>query len=146
MPIYQFEAMDATGQEIKDQIEAASEDEAQATIRQKGYFVTKLTVKKVKKGEAAKRAAKKKGKTFALGGVGSKQLTMFTRQLSILQDAGLPILRSLRILENQSKPGPLKNSLIGRLRRDRGRCDAVGSDGEVPQGLRSPVREHDQGG
>jgi type IV pilus assembly protein PilC len=112
MPIYQFEAMDATGQEIKDQIEAASEDEAQATIRQKGYFVTKLTVKKVKKGEAAKRAAKKKGKTFALGGVGSKQLTMFTRQLSILQDAGLPILRSLRILENQSKPGPLKNSLI----------------------------------
>ncbi len=42
----------------------------------------------------------------------SKNLTTFTRQLSILQDAGLPILRSLRILEQQSKPGRLKNSLM----------------------------------
>ena len=33
-------------------------------------------------------------------------------QLSILQDAGLPILRSLKILETQQKPGALKNSLI----------------------------------
>ena len=41
-----------------------------------------------------------------------KALTTFTRQLSILQDAGLPILRSLKILEQQSKPGALKNALI----------------------------------
>ncbi len=39
-------------------------------------------------------------------------LTTFTRQLSILQDAGLPILRSLRILEAQQKGGRLKNSLM----------------------------------
>ena len=39
-------------------------------------------------------------------------LTTFTRQLSILQDAGLPILRSLKILEQQCKPGALKNALI----------------------------------
>ena len=32
--------------------------------------------------------------------------------MSILQDAGLPILRSLRILEEQCKPGRLKNSLM----------------------------------
>ena len=37
MPTYQFEAMDATGQEIKDVLEAPSQDEAQATIRQMGY-------------------------------------------------------------------------------------------------------------
>jgi len=35
-------------------------------------------------------------------------LTAFTRQLSTLQDAGLPILRSLRILEQQQKPGLLR--------------------------------------
>ncbi len=34
MPTYQFEAMDASGQEIKDVIDATSEEEAQATIRQ----------------------------------------------------------------------------------------------------------------
>ncbi|MEX2310529.1 MAG: type II secretion system F family protein, partial [Pirellulales bacterium] len=43
--------------------------------------------------------------------VRSRDLTTFTRQLSILQDAGLPILRSLRILAGQSKPGRLKYSL-----------------------------------
>lgn len=111
MPTYQFEAMDATGQEIKDVIEAANEEEAQQTIRQMGYFVTRITQKKARK-TAAEKKAKRKGKTFTIGRVNAKTLTTFTRQLSILQDAGLPILRSLRILEQQAKPGPLKNTLI----------------------------------
>jgi type IV pilus assembly protein PilC len=112
MPTYQFEAMDPSGQEIKDVVEAPNQDEAQATIRQMGYFITKISVKKSRKSPADKKAAKKKGKTFALGGVNKRVLTTFTRQLSILQDAGLPILRSLKILEQQSKPGALKNALI----------------------------------
>ena len=111
MPTYQFEAMDATGQEIKDEIEATNEEEAQATIRQMGFFVTKISVKKARKAGAAGKG-KAKGRGMALGRVNLKQLTLFTRQLSILQDAGLPILRSLRILEQQSKSGRLKNSLM----------------------------------
>ena len=111
MPTFQFEAMDATGQEIKDVIEAPTEEEAQATIRQMGYFVTKIAEKKTR-AVGAERKAKKTGKTLALGRVKPKQLTTFTRQLSILQDAGLPILRSLRVLQTQAKPGPLRNSLI----------------------------------
>ncbi len=111
MPTYQFEAMDSTGQEIKDVIEAMSEEEAQATIRQMGYFVTKIAVKKQKKAAAEKaKSGKKRG--FVIGSVNSKVLTAFTRQLSILQDAGLPILRSLRILEQQCKGGRLKVSLM----------------------------------
>lgn len=111
MPTYMFEAMDAAGQEIRDEIEAPNEDKAQETIRQMGYFVTKISVKKARKSAAdASKDGKKRG--FAIGGVKSKDLTTFTRQLSILQDAGLPILRSLRILEEQSKPGRLKNSLM----------------------------------
>jgi type IV pilus assembly protein PilC len=111
MPTFQFEAMDKDGQEIKDVIEAPSQDEAQATIRQMGYFVTKISVKKSRKTAATKKEGRK-GKTFALGGVRSKTLTTFTRQLSILQDAGLPILRSLKILEQQAPSGALKNALI----------------------------------
>ena len=111
MPTYQFEAMDSTGQEIKDVIDAPSQEEAQATIRQMGYFVTKIAVKKQKKAAAEKAKAGRK-RTFAIGGVSTKVLCAFTRQLSILQDAGLPILRSLRILENQSKPGRFKNCLM----------------------------------
>ncbi|MBX3426509.1 MAG: type II secretion system F family protein [Pirellulales bacterium] len=110
MPTFQFEAMDSTGAEIKDVIDAATEEDAQATIRQMGYFVTKISVKKArKKAESAGRGKKKRG--FVFGGVRSKDLTAFTRQLSILQDAGLPILRSLRILGEQAKPGRLKYSL-----------------------------------
>lgn len=110
MPTYQFEAMDATGQEIKDQIDAASEEEAQQTIRQMGYFVTKIAVKK-SAAAAGRGVGGKKRRSLAFGGAGSKQLALFTKQLSILQDAGLPILRSLRILEGQSKPGRLKNAI-----------------------------------
>ena len=109
MPTYQFEAMDAKGQEIKDVIDAPSEDEAQATIRQMGYFVTKIAMKKSTATKTGVGGKKKRGMAF--GGASSKQLAMFTKQLSILQDAGLAILRSLRILESQQKPGRLKNAL-----------------------------------
>ncbi len=111
MPTYQFEAVDEHGQEIKDVIEAPSQDEAQATIRQMGLFITKISVKKSRTGPLQKKEGKK-GKSFAIGGVNSKTLTTFTRQLSILQDAGLPILRSLKILQEQSRPGAMKNALI----------------------------------
>lgn len=110
MPTFQFEAMDATGAEIKDVIEAVSEEEAQATIRQMGYFVTKISVKKARKAATADGPGKKK-RGLVLGGVKLRDLTTFTRQLSILQDAGLPILRSLRILSSQQKPGRLKYCL-----------------------------------
>lgn len=110
MPTYQFEAMDATGQEIRDEIDAANEEEAQTTIRQMGYFVTKISVKKQAAAAAGGKSGRKRG--FSIGGAKTKHICAFTRQLSILQDAGLPILRSLKILENNQKPGKLKNALM----------------------------------
>lgn len=127
MPTFQFEAMDATGAEIKDVIEAPTEEEAQATIRQMGYFVTKINVKKArKKAEAA--GPKKKNRGLVFGGVKSRDLTTFTRQLSILQDAGLPILRSLRILAEQAKPGRLKYSLEDT-------CEEIESGSTLSEGM-----------
>ena len=112
MPTYQFEAIDAsTGKEIRDTVDAASEAEAQATIRSMGYMVTKLKASKAKAGKTGK-GSKKPGRSFAIGGVKGKDLTLFTRQLSILQDAGLPILRSLKVLAEMQKPGRLRNSLL----------------------------------
>ena len=110
MPQFKFEAFDKAGKEITDIIDAATEEEALATIRQSGLQVTKIAIYKDRKAKAAKKGAD--GKTFSFGRVKSKVLTVFTRQLSILQDAGLPILRSLNILLNQAKPGALRNSLI----------------------------------
>ena len=114
MPTFQYEAMDHTGREVKDSIDAATQEEAQQLIRQKGFFVTKIA----EKAKKAKQSARKKGgggrrrkKAFTIGRISTKQLCTFTRQLSTLQDAGLPILRSLKILEGQCKPGVLKNAL-----------------------------------
>jgi type IV pilus assembly protein PilC len=113
MATFQYEAMNQAGQEVKDEIEAPSTEEALAKIRSLGYYPTKLRQKGGKKaakaaaGGGAAAAKKKKG----VGGIGKckvKEITQFTRQLSTLQDAGLPILRSLRILEQQQKPGMLR--------------------------------------
>jgi type IV pilus assembly protein PilC len=104
-----FEAIDAaTGKEIRDTVDATNENEAQATIRSMGYMVTKIKAQKA----SATASGKKPGRTFALGKVKQKELTLFTRQLSILQDAGLPILRSLKVLAEMQKPGGLKNALL----------------------------------
>lgn len=117
MPVYQFEAMTAQGQEVKEEIEASSQEEAVQKIRAKNYYPTQIRQKsgagKSSKGRKAAVAGEgKSGKTLAFGGVSLKNLCMFTRQLSTLQDAGMPILRSLRILHGQQKPGVLKNALI----------------------------------
>src|SRR6266852_1250586 len=98
MPTFQYEAMDTTGGEVKDTVDAASEEEAQQKIRQLGYFVTRLTevATKGKKKDKKKIVEKpKKTKVLTLGGVNNKHLCMFARQFSVLQDAGLPVLRSL---------------------------------------------------
>ena len=44
--------------------------------------------------------------------VSDKVLTQFTSNLAILQDAGLPIVRSLKILEGQTRVGPFKTTLM----------------------------------
>src|SRR2546423_1768825 len=99
MPTFKYEAMDTNGGEVKDSIEALSEEEAQQKIKQLGYFVTKITeMASAKKGKKKGKGGRKKGQVFTIGGVSSKILCTFTRQFSTLQDAGLPVLRSLRIL------------------------------------------------
>src|ERR1700742_1360118 len=109
MPTYAFEAMNSSGQEVKDEGEASTSEEAIAKIRGKGYFPTKVREKAVKKkvkkgGAAAEVSTPTRKMPLSIAGVPRKQLVQFPRQLSTLQDAGLPILRSLQILESQMKP------------------------------------------
>jgi type IV pilus assembly protein PilC len=111
MPQFQYEAMDARGQEVRAEVDATTQEEAVAKIRALGHFPTQVRLKGRKAAAKAAAGPRKRSKTITFGRVSSKQLTQFTRQMSTLQDAGLPILRSLRILEGQTKPGVLKNAL-----------------------------------
>ncbi|MDB5357234.1 MAG: pilC [Phycisphaerales bacterium] len=116
MPTYTYEAMNSSGQEVKDEVEASTKEDAIKQIRGRGYFPTTIREKAAKKKVAKKSVGGSGAPTrkmpISIGGVPRKQLVNFTRQLSTLQDAGLPILRSLQILEQQQKPGLLK-AIVG---------------------------------
>lgn len=125
MPTYAYEALNSAGKPQKGTIEATTSDEAIQRIKGQGYFPTSVREQKVK-GDAGVRGAdklkkkKKKGGmslNISIGGIGQKKLTQFTRQLSTLQDAGLPLLRSIQILESQQRPGKLK-SILGSIAED----------------------------
>jgi len=114
MALFTYQALNSSGQEVKDEIEAPTKEEAVAKVRSLGYFPTKVVEKAGKKKLGARREVagrRRKAAGTGLGWVSTKALTQFTRQLSTLQDAGLPVLRSIKILEQQQKPGMLKNSL-----------------------------------
>ena len=111
MPIFSYQATDKKGQEVTGMVEADSLALAINQVRSLGYFPTKV---KEDAGKLARRKGKAKGKGFNLtigGSVKRKQITLMTRQLATLIDAGLPLLRSLSILYDQQKPGKLKNIL-----------------------------------
>jgi type IV pilus assembly protein PilC len=128
MPKFNYVAMDTHGKETKGTLEVNNQNEAIGRVKEMGLFPTKIVeVEKTKPdkkgGKAAGRAGgKKKGgsmqiniKIPGLGGrVKTKVLTTFTRQLATLVDAGLPLLRGLRVLEKQERNPTLKN-IIGEL-------------------------------
>jgi len=120
MPTFAYDAVNNAGKKQTGTIEAASADEALKKIRSQGLFPSGVKEQKIAGGPGggAKKVRdpgkkKKKGITLSFGGVNQKKLTLFTRQLSTLQDAGLPLLRSLQILESQQRPSTLKNVLQG---------------------------------
>ncbi|NDA25791.1 MAG: type II secretion system F family protein [Verrucomicrobia bacterium] len=111
MPLFAYSAVDAQGKTHQGTVEANNAAEAAAAVKKLGRFPTNIA-------ETTAGAAKPKGKGFSLGfslkggsGTGkvpAKVLTVFTRQLSTLISAGLPLLRSLRTLSKQEKNANLK--------------------------------------
>ena len=132
MPKYDYVALDNRGKETKGTVEVASQNEAIGRVKEMGLFPTKIVeTEKVPEKKAAKgraqstpRSGGKKGGGINLNlnltipGLGSKVkpkvLTAFTRQLATLVDAGLPLLRGLRVLEKQERSAALKK-ILGEL-------------------------------
>lgn len=144
MATYTYQALNASGKTQKGTVEASSSEEAIQRIKSQGYFPTSVQAQKEKKsankgekgakGEKTTKAKKKKkGGGFSIGKVSPKHLTLFTRQLSTLQDAGLPLLRSLQILESQQKPGLMKNILLGVCEEVEGGSSLSEAMGKYPK-------------
>lgn len=107
---FAYEAVDGEGNEIKADIEANSEKEANDKIRALNYYPTKVMAKAVAGAPTA--IARKRGGFSLSVSVSQKQLTQVTRQFATLLDAGLPIVRSLDILSAQQKPGLMKDTML----------------------------------
>src|SRR5213594_4570779 len=131
MPKFNYVAMDSRGKETKGTLDVGSQNEAISRLKEMGYFPTKVVEadktkdksdKKFKTAGAADAKGKKKGGGINIniripglsGKVKPKVLTVFTRQLATLVDAGLPLLRGLRVLEKQER-NPNLRSIIGEL-------------------------------
>jgi type IV pilus assembly protein PilC len=127
MPKFSYVAMDSRGKETKGSLDVSSQNEAITRLKEMGYFPTKVVQVDASKDKGAAAKAKapagKKGgggvnlsiKIPGLSGrVKPKILTTFTRQLATLVDAGLPLLRGLRVLEKQERNLTLKE-VIGKI-------------------------------
>ena len=114
MPVFQYEAMNTEGKAIVDQVEARTQEEAIAKIRETGLFPTKVVAKKIETAPGGRRTRRVRKRAFVIGGVSKKGLLGFTRQLSTLTDAGIPVVQALNILEGQMRASALKN-IVGAV-------------------------------
>jgi type IV pilus assembly protein PilC len=117
MTVFRYTAVDAEGREVSDQIMALSSKEAVSKLRGRGLFPTKVRSEEHGRKVPTAAAVAASRHRRIRGRVKTRQITQFARQLSTLQNAGLAILRSLRVLEKQQKSGALKQ-VIGAVADD----------------------------
>ncbi len=111
MAQFDYEAVDPQGNTVVDTIEARNTEEALALLRKQNLFPTRVTEKKAPKAGRRPAGGRVRKKAFVIGGVRGSELTTFTRQLSTLTDAGIPVVQALNILERQMRPSALRNVL-----------------------------------
>lgn len=114
MPIFKYQAMNSKGKQVSGTIEAESSIEAINKLRENSFFPTSVSETTAAKGESV--TAKKKFLStditlFESKSVSMMKLTVFVRQFATLISAGLPLLRSIRVLSDQQSKGYLKKVL-----------------------------------
>ena len=93
MPTFAYSGRTRGGQPVSGQRAADTIDGAVAALRREQVFVTKIDALKGRRAAAKKR---RRGKS-----VPAKNLAIFTRQFSVMIDAGLPLVQCLEILGEQ---------------------------------------------
>ena len=102
------------GKYIEGEIEAINNAEAAHKLKEQKVIITKLTEFKKKK-----KVDKKKEKTsFSFGtGVKAKEILIFCKQFATMLRAGLPVLNTLNMLDEQTK-APNMKKIIVTIRKD----------------------------
>src|SRR5580700_1817163 len=102
MPVFTYRGTNKTGATVQGERTAGTKAEVKATLQRENISVSKLS---------------EKGKEFNIpsfgGGVDSKELAIFTRQFSVMIDAGLPLVQCLEILAGQQENKTFQKILNG---------------------------------
>ena len=99
MPTFAYSGRTRGGQNVSGERAADTMDAAVAALRREQIMVTRITPAKAKEEAAAKK--EKVGKVGKR--VAAKNLAVFTRQFSVMIDAGLPLVQCLDILGSQEE-------------------------------------------
>ena len=135
MPKFSYTAVDARGKQANGFVEAHDQTDAITQIRQLGFYPQRLDEAREDEAVAGadnKTVTKKSGKK-----VKSKVLTIFTRQLATLIEAGLPLMRSLNTLAKQERD-PVMRATMAQL------ATAVESGGTFSEALAQHPRIFDK--
>jgi type IV pilus assembly protein PilC len=112
MPTFTYEALDDNGDRVDGNVKASTKQEAIDKVHNMGYVPTEVAQTEDQVAGGGTDADEEEGwfswANMSFGGVSSQELTQFTSQLATLINAGLPIVRSLKILTNQMKASQLK--------------------------------------
>jgi type IV pilus assembly protein PilC len=102
MPVFTYRGVNRAGATVTGERTAETKAEMAAMLRRENINVSKLS---------------QKGKEFNIptfgGGVDSKELAVFTRQFSVMIDAGLPLVQCLEILAGQQENKTFQKVLTG---------------------------------
>src|SRR5271154_2018302 len=102
MPVFTYRGTNRSGGNVSGEVSATSKAELQNLLRRQQITPTKMS---------------EKGKEFNLptfgGGVNAKELAIFTRQFSVMIDAGLPLVQCLEILASQQENKMFQKVLTG---------------------------------
>jgi type IV pilus assembly protein PilC len=107
MSTYVFKAIDLTGGKARGEVEADSKQAVSDQLKQRGLIVLDI---------ADKHSSREIEFAFAKR-VKASELAIFSRQLSTMISAGMSILRSLYVLEEQTESKFLKETIVG-VRKD----------------------------
>ena len=107
MPAYAYKARDRSGKLIEAVMEAASQRDVAANLREKGLIPTEIAVPK-----SGMQADIKLPAWLDIGGkTNLRDVTVFSRQFATVINAGLPVVQSLAILQKQAEKASLKDAL-----------------------------------
>src|SRR5580765_3611459 len=126
MSSYCYEAVDAGGLKTAGTLDVADQTEALRRVKEMGLFPTKIKAARRQRLSLANPDRKKPlfkplfaRRPFAISihrKVKTAVLSVFTRQLATLIEAGMPLLRGLHLLEEQEENPSLKR-VIGEISR-----------------------------